>query len=490
MGKGSGPHPEPKDVVQRRRYSRDEADYEMSARESMREGERPTAESANPLWPPYFGGGGQPVPAAPRPPGLAESEELPTAALVGADIPTDRHRLGDSEDRTRTDELPVLEPDTIPTRVLVADPHPSWSDDALGREASMLSLHLTPQELRYLAAKVGVDWRSLGGPDAGKAEKCGRLMTWAEEAGQRDALLAAARRASPSKWASYDGDAGFPVKVRPPRRTMVASDDARRVARLLSAHYPLGGLAELATRLLQRRGVDWDDLGSGAVGKSERIHTLVAYAEREGFLHALMASARELDPAPWLHFDSDPGYPPQMEVPARAHGASPAVQRAAAVLSRRYSEDELRRLTQVALDGLGVDWDDFGGTAVGRSERALRLACWAEHVGLLRDVLEVARQIKPGAWEEAVPAGPPVLPEEHPALDIGDLRIALTLMERFSRAKLKELAHDVFRERLGLDWTDFGGPGTTKREWVERVVWYAREVGLLNILLGLARGRA
>jgi len=220
----------------------------------------------------------------------------------------------------------------------------------------------------------------------------------------------------------------------------------------------------------------------------------VAYAERDGLLHALMAAARELDPDPWVQFDADPDYPPRMEVPTRAHAPSVEALRGASVLSRHYSEEELRHFAGDALDGLGLDWEDFGGAAVGRTERALRLLCWAEHVGLLHEVLAEARQHKPSAWVEhdedpdsAPELAPP--PADHPALDEGDLRIASALTARFSRGQLKALAFEIFHPALGLDWTDFGGPGTTKREWVERVVWYAREMGLLSALLGLARDR-
>lgn len=496
-GKGSGPRPglERKgdaaaDPVQRRRYSRSDDDYEFAEL---------AARAPDPNWPKHWREGERPTATAPRPtaaavPALGEGDRLPTEELSTAAQPTDRFRLL-GQDAVITDELPAAEDaDAIPTRVLRTDPHRTFADEALDREASMLSLHLTPYELSSLAARVGVDWRSLGSPDAGKAEKCGRLLAWARESGQREVLLQAARRLDPSPWARFDADPAFPQRVRLPRFVLAASDDARRVARLLSAHYPVEDLRDLALNLLVRHGVDWDDLAAPTVGKSERIHALVAYAERDGFLHSLMAAARELDPEPWVQFDADPHYPPRLEVPTRAHGPSPAALRAAAVFSRHYGEEALRAFAGDALDGLGLDWDDFGGAAVGRSERVLRLVCWAEHVGLFNELLDVGRQHKPSAWLEhdedpasAPPLGP--LPLEHPALEEGDLRIASALTLRFSRGQLKALAFEIFHPALHLDWTDFGGPGTTKREWVERVVWYAREVGLLNPLLALARDR-
>ena len=475
-------------MVQRRRYSRQDDDYELAAREE-----------AQAPWPPFFREGERPTPAAPRPAGegpvLGDADRMPTEELSSSVVPTDRHRLLGFADAASTDELPAAtDADAIPTRVLLTGPPRPFSEDALDREASMLSLFLTPYELSYLAARVGVDWRSLGAAEAGKAEKCGRLLAWAQEAGQRDALLAAARRMDPDQWAKYDASAAFPARVRLPKHAMVASDDARRVARLLSAHYGVEDLRDLALHLLGRHGVDWDDLAAASVGKSERIHVLVAHAEHNGFLHSLMAAARELDPGPWVQFDADSGYPPRMEVPTRAHSPSPEALRSAAVLSRHYSEEELRSFSEDSLDGLGVDWDDFGGVAVGRTERALRLLCWAEHVGLFHEVLDVARQHKPSAWvehDEDPACAPPLmpLPLDHPALDAGDLRIASALTARFSRGQLKALAFEIFHPALGLDWTDFGGPGTTKREWVERVVWYAREMGLLSALLALARDR-
>ncbi|HEY8208814.1 MAG TPA: hypothetical protein VIG99_15095 [Myxococcaceae bacterium] len=492
-GKGSGERPgrgqsvdAGADPVQRRRSSRQDEDSEFSGR------------APEPNWPKYWTEGDRPTAAGPRPDAalaLGNTDRLPTEELSTGAQPTDRHRLGQSADAVNTTELPVAaDADSIPTRVLSTDAHRAFSQDVLDREGSMLSLHLTPYELSYLAARVGVDWRSLGGPDAGKAEKCGRLLAWAEEAGQRDLLLQGARRMDPGAWAKLDANPGYPARVRLPRFSLVASDDARRVARLLSAHYPVEDLRDLALNILVRHGVDWDDLAAATVGKSERIHALVAYAERDGFLHSLMAAARELDPEPWVQFDADAHYPPRLAVPTRARAPSPAALRAAAVLSRHYGEEELRVFSDDALDGLGLDWDDFGGSAVGRSERTLRLVCWAENVGLFHELLDVARQHKPGAWLEydedpdaATPLGP--LPLEHPALDEGDLRIASALTLRFSRGQLKALAYEIFHSALGLEWTDFGGPGTTKREWVERVVWYAREVGLLNALLGLARDR-
>ncbi|HVE85141.1 MAG TPA: hypothetical protein VND93_19955 [Myxococcales bacterium] len=482
-GKGSGPHPGPGAASGEKQQPRPAT---------------PAAPAQEAQWPPYFREGARPTAAAPRPepePELAEADRVPTQELAASAQPTARRRLGETTDALSTDELPaVSDADSVPTRVLVTDPHRTWSEDALDREASMLALHLTAYELMYLAARVGVDWRSLGDPDTGKAEKCGRLLAWADEAGQRGALLHLARKVDPRPWQTYDANPAFPARVRPPRRSLQASDDARRVARLLSAHYAVDDLRDLTAPLLQRRGVDWDDLGAAGVGKCERIHGLVAYAEKEGFLHALMAAARELDPDPWVQFDADPLYPPGVEMPTRADAPSRPARRAAAVLSRHFDEEELRLLSEDLLDGLGVDWDDFGGAAVGRSERALRLLCWAEHVGIFGEALDVGRQHKPGAWVEhdedpEAGAGPRPLPVEHPALEDGDLRIANALTSRFSRAQLKALAFEVFHPALGLDWTDFGGPGTIKSEWVERVVWYAREVGLLSVLLSRARDR-
>jgi hypothetical protein len=429
---------------------------------------------------------------APRP-ALSESDRLPTEELAITDSPTDRHRrqgLG-AEEVLPTDELPAADLAEMPTRVLLSDAPRAFSPDALDRQASMLSLHFSPHELSYLAAGVGMDWRSLGGPDAGKAEKCGRLLAWAREAGQADALLKAARAAAPSIWTRFDRDPSFPQPVRPPKTGTPCSGDAQRVGRLLSAHYPLQDLHDLVVFLLAQRGVDWDDLAGPCVGKLERVLRLVAYAEREGFLHTLMASARELDPEPWYQFEADPAYPPAMAVPVRPHAPPQAALRVAAVLSRHYAEDQLRKLAHDALDGLGLDWDDFGGSAVGRSERAVRLVAWAHHNQLLDDVMEVARQIRPRAWEDydANPEEVPVVtpPVQPPALEEADVRVANTLSGRFSRSELKALAYQTFQAALGLDWTDFGGPGTTKREWVERVIWYAREVGLLNTLLARAR---
>src|SRR6185295_6286168 len=294
-GKGSGERPgRPREgdvnanPMQRRRYSRSDDDYEFSARAPdsnwpahWREGERPTAAG--------------PRPTTPAQPALGD-DRLPTEELSTAAQPADRPRLL-GQDAVITDELPAAEDaDAVPTRVLRTDPHRTFADEALDREASMLSLHCTPYELAYLAARVGVDWRSLGGPDAGKAEKCGRLLAWAKEAGQRDALLQGARRLDPAPWAKFDANPAFPQRVRLPRFMLAASDDARRVARLLSAHYPVEDLRDLALNVLVRHGVDWDDLAAPTVGKSERIHSLVAHAERDGFLHTLMAAARELDP--------------------------------------------------------------------------------------------------------------------------------------------------------------------------------------------------
>lgn len=431
-------------------------------------------------------------PTAPRAASL--SDRLPTEELAIAESPTDRHRrqsLG-SDVAVSTDELPAVDLSEMPTRVLASDAPRAFSPDALDREASMLSLHFTGHELSYLAARLGMDWRSLGGLDAGKAEKCGRLVAWVRDTAQLSVLLKAARVTAPSIWTRFDRDPAFPQLVRPPKTGTPCSGDAQRVGRLLSAHYAVQDLQDLVVFLLAQRGVDWDDLAGPGVGKRERVLRLVAYAEREGFLHHLIASARELDADPWYQFDADRAYPPAMAVPTRPPASPPEeTLRAAAVLSRHYAEDQLRRLARDALDGLGLDWDDFGGPAVGRSERAVRLICWAEKSHLLDDVMEVARQIKPRAWEDyddnpkSVPVVP--VPSEPPALEETDIRVANTLSSRFSRSELKALAYETFQAALGLDWTDFGGPGTTKREWVERVIWYAREMGLLNAFLARAR---
>src|SRR3954469_12715845 len=225
-GKGSGERPGRQraedagaDPLQRRRYSRQDDDYEFAAR----------APDAN--WPPYWTEGDRPTgTAAPDAGGaLGTSDRLPTEELSTGAQPTDRHRLlaQSAGDLIITDELPaVVDGDAIPTRVLRTDPHRTFRQVALDREPSMLSLHLTPYELLYLAARVGVDWRSLGGPDAGKAEKCGRLLAWAEEAGQRDLLLQGARRMDPAPWSRFDATPGFPACVRLPRISQMASDDA------------------------------------------------------------------------------------------------------------------------------------------------------------------------------------------------------------------------------------------------------------------------
>src|SRR5262245_36555705 len=72
------------DPLQRRRYSRQDDDYEFAAR----------APDAN--WPPYWTEGDRPTGTAPPPrPGgaLGNTDRLPTEELSTGAQPTDRHRL-------------------------------------------------------------------------------------------------------------------------------------------------------------------------------------------------------------------------------------------------------------------------------------------------------------------------------------------------------------------------------------------------------------
>src|SRR5262245_54856809 len=136
-GKGSVPRPGPEG----------EAGADADADAGMEEA---------PAWPPFFREGERPTSAAPRPaqaPVLGDADRTPTEELSAQALPVDRQRLLGATDPDTTDELPaVTDADAIPTRVLLVDAPREFSADVLDREASMLSLHLTPYELSYLAA--------------------------------------------------------------------------------------------------------------------------------------------------------------------------------------------------------------------------------------------------------------------------------------------------------------------------------------------------
>jgi hypothetical protein len=153
------------------------------------------------------------------------------------------------------------------------------------------------------------------------------------------------------------------------------------------------------------------------------------------------------------------------------------------MLAQAHDTEELRTL---AFD-VGLDWDEFGGAEIGKSERIARIASWAQQHGLMDELMAASRRENPQAWKrfDADKAWPPPAPFPTVAdkLPSGETaRISRLLGRAFSEEELHTLAFD-----MGLSWDDFGDPGVGKQEALDRLVAYAARQGSLETLVTQAR---